>query len=594
MSSVTSDSAPSAIFSNYSTPQRNFYPPSDIESELENEQQTSFIENANMSTISTSSPPSTHEAKKLHKLLEVYKTKYTQLKNAYIEVETEKEKVKKVLSESQDKVLKRVQDLKEQLENEKLARALAESTLRSQLVEKEEQINELKGKINNKNGNFESNGENLIDLNKGGDENGVEGGNSKTKKLENLLAKCRELIKDQKEQLASKESVISEQKEQLARLANACEERDETKKLIQNSDEQLKKSKVVFEEREAVLNEKNSVLMANVEKLQKRLADLNSELEEKGNLFQKQFQLFQVEFNEKEDGLKNKLKLLQDDYFNLERELIQEREKNSQQAGQEVINSKMGILEAINKQLESRVHTVETELDVRNEQVTRLQAQNDEYLHDFELLKKDFDEKFSLQLKKELDASESQKNGLVNLQMKLENETKEKNEHAERLTQVETEFNRFKQNLNEIVKEKNSLSEDLESFKSSLSKSESENQNLSQRLTQTMSEKESQLMSLQETLDQSKNNHINELNMLNSELNTVKQSMNEITRENNSLIELLETFKKNLNKNESETQSLNQQLTERLSEKERELEQKKVFLFSFCFACFLFVFYNIR
>jgi hypothetical protein len=93
---VTSDTA-SAIFSSYSTPQRRYYPPSDIESELEAE--TSFInssgDNNNSANSSVAQSPS-GEARKLNKLLDVYKTKYTQLKNAYDEVEAEKEKIKAI------------------------------------------------------------------------------------------------------------------------------------------------------------------------------------------------------------------------------------------------------------------------------------------------------------------------------------------------------------------------------------------------------------------------------------------------------------------------------------------------------------------
>jgi hypothetical protein len=77
------------IFGNFSTPQRKYYPPSDIESEYE----TDSI--ANETSFNQASPvPATNESKKLHKLLEVYKVKYNQLKDAYIEVDAEKEKIK--------------------------------------------------------------------------------------------------------------------------------------------------------------------------------------------------------------------------------------------------------------------------------------------------------------------------------------------------------------------------------------------------------------------------------------------------------------------------------------------------------------------
>lgn len=54
------------------------------------EAETSFINSSGESNMAS---PSNVE-KKLTKLLSVYKTKYGQLKNAYDEVEAEKEKVK--------------------------------------------------------------------------------------------------------------------------------------------------------------------------------------------------------------------------------------------------------------------------------------------------------------------------------------------------------------------------------------------------------------------------------------------------------------------------------------------------------------------
>jgi len=90
-SSVASDSVQSNfLFGNYSTPQRKYYPPSDVESDLDaSSSVTSDWSNEQISPSSTNS-----EIKKLNKLLDIYKSKFNQLKNAYAEVETEKEKIK--------------------------------------------------------------------------------------------------------------------------------------------------------------------------------------------------------------------------------------------------------------------------------------------------------------------------------------------------------------------------------------------------------------------------------------------------------------------------------------------------------------------
>ena len=65
------------------------------------------------------------------------------MKNAYNESEAEKEKIKKILTDSQDKVLKRVQELKEQCEVEKASR----NQLELRLAEKDKQIESLKNQV---------------------------------------------------------------------------------------------------------------------------------------------------------------------------------------------------------------------------------------------------------------------------------------------------------------------------------------------------------------------------------------------------------------------------------------------------------------
>lgn len=87
MSSVTS-----VIFSNYSTPQRKYYPPSDIESDIEVESLSNEA-----SPSQTTPPHNNNDVKKLNKLLDIYKNKFNQLKMAYDEAETEKEKIKVIL-----------------------------------------------------------------------------------------------------------------------------------------------------------------------------------------------------------------------------------------------------------------------------------------------------------------------------------------------------------------------------------------------------------------------------------------------------------------------------------------------------------------
>ena len=151
----------SIMFGNYSTPQRKYYPPSDIESDIDLD-----ADQSNSSSTTQSQP--NQEVKKLNKLLDIYKNKFNQLKDAYNEVENEKEKIKvnkiiqildyncflinnynwkKVLAESQDNVLKRVQELKSQIEVDRLQRRELESQHIIKLAEKDRQIAALKSQV---------------------------------------------------------------------------------------------------------------------------------------------------------------------------------------------------------------------------------------------------------------------------------------------------------------------------------------------------------------------------------------------------------------------------------------------------------------
>jgi len=83
-SSVASDST-QFLFGNYSSSSRTFYPPSDLESEFELD---------SVHSDSNSASPTNNEIKKLNKLVDIYKNKFNQLKEAYKESENENERIK--------------------------------------------------------------------------------------------------------------------------------------------------------------------------------------------------------------------------------------------------------------------------------------------------------------------------------------------------------------------------------------------------------------------------------------------------------------------------------------------------------------------
>lgn len=125
------------------------------------------------------------------------------------------------------------------------------------------------------------------------------------------MTKCKDVIKSQKEQLAEKETLLSEQKSTIDRLVVVERERDALSIQVKSLSDALDKQRRDYDEQIVNLNEQKAILSASCEKLHKRSADLNQELEEKGSLFQKQFQVFQAEYAQKEAELKAKVKELE-------------------------------------------------------------------------------------------------------------------------------------------------------------------------------------------------------------------------------------------------------------------------------------------
>lgn len=125
------------------------------------------------------------------------------------------------------------------------------------------------------------------------------------------MTKCKDVIKSQKEQLGEKETLLAEQKSTIERLVLVERERDALNIQVKSLSETLEKTRRDYDEQIVNLNEQKTILTGSVEKLQKRTSDLNQELDEKGSLFQRQFQMFQSEYNQKEGEMKARIKELE-------------------------------------------------------------------------------------------------------------------------------------------------------------------------------------------------------------------------------------------------------------------------------------------
>lgn len=139
-----------------------------------------------------------------------YRNKYSEAVQAYRSLDTEKEKIRRILSESQDKALRRMGELREQAQLEQQAKAHLEENLRCQLEEKEHIIQTLETKVA------------LLKAN-----NAIPGApcdttaqdeelahyKEKVQRLETLMAKCKDTIQNSRE----RSTQLMQEREALAR-----------------------------------------------------------------------------------------------------------------------------------------------------------------------------------------------------------------------------------------------------------------------------------------------------------------------------------------------------------------------------------------
>ncbi|EEC04564.1 Kakapo, putative [Ixodes scapularis] len=149
-----------AILPLYRSPEGPQYvPQSDIESEVEEAHQGIDLDAVSKEQLFAA-------FQKTHARVHKYKGKYAEVVKAYRALDSEKEKIKKILTESQDKALRRIGELREQAQLEQQAKAHLEENLRCILEEKEEMIKVLETKV---------------------------------RRLEALISKCKDTIKNNRE-----------------------------------------------------------------------------------------------------------------------------------------------------------------------------------------------------------------------------------------------------------------------------------------------------------------------------------------------------------------------------------------------------------
>ncbi|KAK1126033.1 hypothetical protein K0M31_005562 [Melipona bicolor] len=265
VSSITSDT--SSLFPIYESPANLYHLQSDIDQSA-----SEIDENINPQLDKVSKDQIYSAYRKVQAKYHKYRGRYTDLATHYKELERVKGKLESVLVETQDKVLRRIADLKEQCQLEQQAKAHLEEALRNDIEEKDHIISTLNTKIKllqttgpnlettlsdtaNDKRNLK---DNLIDLSTGSsissEENGLVIENAqlkdKLKKLENVVLKYKESLKRNKEKFTEILTEKNTLESQYETLRNSYTEKEKELNSISTEIKNLTDQMIIFKKRE--------------------------------------------------------------------------------------------------------------------------------------------------------------------------------------------------------------------------------------------------------------------------------------------------------------------------------------------------------
>ncbi|XP_069586423.1 golgin subfamily A member 4 isoform X1 [Ranitomeya imitator] len=284
-----------------------FDPPSDIESEAEDSAGTH--EGLTKDQLF-------HRLHRMEKSLDNYRGKYSELVTAYRTAQRDKEKLQSILSQSQDKALRRIGELREELQMDQQAKKHLQEEFDASLEEKDQLISVLqtqvtllkqrlgKGQVQpetsvtpsdpeNQSTGQEGDADSSLTSDGGGDgANTLDALQVRVRRQENLLQRCKEMIRSHKEksaQLSSeKEALQNQLEERLQELEKVKElhTSEKTKLITQLRDaknlvEQLEQDKgMVIAETKRQMHETLMTKEEEVSQLRTRVKQLTTKCEQ--------------------------------------------------------------------------------------------------------------------------------------------------------------------------------------------------------------------------------------------------------------------------------------------------------------------------
>ncbi|XP_076242997.1 uncharacterized protein LOC143184560 isoform X2 [Calliopsis andreniformis] len=370
--SITSDT--SSLFPIYESPANLYHLQSDMD------QSASEIEENISPQLDKITKDQIYSAyRKVQAKYHKYRGRYTDLATHYRELERAKGKLESVLVETQDKVLRRIADLKEQCQLEQQAKAHLEEALRNDIEEKDHIINTLNTKIkllqangpnlesatSEVNDNKQNLKDNLIDLNAESVNNSNENTllteniqlKDKLKKLENVVLKYKESLKRNKDKFTEVQTEKNTLESNYETLKNSYSEKekelDNASTEIKNLTEQMNILKKREEESVISLAENKLSIHRELEDKEEQIKQLRLDL--------KQMTESKDSLNETINKYKTELEKLQSLYT------TQNLDSEKREVIQDISRGKSEALKLMQQQMQQKLNNLEEKIGLKSE-----------------------------------------------------------------------------------------------------------------------------------------------------------------------------------------------------------------------------------
>ncbi|XP_019725898.1 golgin subfamily A member 4 isoform X3 [Hippocampus comes] len=504
-------------------------PPSDIESEAEE---------APGNTESLSKEQLLHRLVRVETSLGKYRGKYSELVTAYRTVQRDKEKTQAILSQCQDKALRRIGELREELQMDQQAKKHLQDEFDAALEEKDQMITVLQTQVTllkkrvkgTSDGALVAEGESPISTNAADskstslskdqevepeipEEEGIsdpakllEALQKRVKRQENLLHKCKEMIRMHKERsvhISSENETLQEQLQERLQELERMKELHTTEKSklinqlrdVKNQNEQLEQDKgMVIAETKRQMHETLEMKEEEVAQLRSRLHLANSQNEELQDQKEKAEKSAFEELERamasahKAEEARKQLQVQMEERMR-EAEQINEEERKSLQ--QELTRVKQEVVTIMKKSLEEKVANMEKShseaLAAKEEDISdRISKAVEQCKEEFAQLTKEKEHQVSLAL----EDAELQKTALISEGEKRVKEIQQELEVAKtRIMELESSLEKMSQDGSVLSHEQSNLLDKMkDNHKEQMSALEEEHQAQLEKHKDTLSQ----------------------------------------------------------------------------------------------------------